>query len=287
MAEPQNLEADFSLLGDRTRDVAEALGDLIARLQGAWRGLGAAGGAAGKALPAAAPAAAPLAPAGKTPAGPAAAASAWPQAASVPPALAAMGQAAAGATGALQNLANFASKMQASPQGAYARPASVQNAASPLTGLAAAAGQATSALAMIPAAIEPFLKAFSPSIIEQFNLALASVMATIGQAFGGAVLKASEFLIRFADVIAPLFESLAPVLTRWMGEFLQRLMPIVKLLVDLGGVLIPVVDVLTQLLKPAQALFTAFVQLWRLWLAVISGLARTFGLDKGLDLLSG
>jgi hypothetical protein len=98
------------------------------------------------------------------------------------------------------------------------------------------------AVVTVPRAVERFVKVFDPAAVQQFEAALDSVNATIGQAFLPVTRAATRALRTIADVIAPALERLAGPVEALSDAFVSYLIPaarnafaVIEFLVDVLG----------------------------------------------------
>jgi hypothetical protein len=88
---------------------------------------------------------------------------------------------------------------------------------SPMSGLPALVG-----------AVRPFVEAFNPYVLHQFDDAMRSVYAVIGEALVPVVKVAAQVLREFAGYLRPVMKQLQPIfeqMARQMGDFLKDLIP--------------------------------------------------------------
>jgi len=139
----------------------------------------------------------------------------------------------------------------------------VVEAGKQLIGMARAAAEFAYALATavvwIPRAVEQFTKALDPVAVERFDAALASVNATIGQAFVPMTIMATKALRTMADMIAPTFERLKEPVEAVTQAFLSWFLPGLHNVLD-------VVDLFVDVLKNNAGAIAAFGQ----WMGALS-----------------
>jgi hypothetical protein len=146
-----------------------------------------------------------------------------------------------------------------------------------LSGLSAGATAAAGALLALPDMIKGFVEAFNPYLVEQFNVAMSNISATIGSALEPAMMVFLDVARQANDIIAPLFEQLRPVIEGVASEFASRLMPVLKLLVEVAMALVPVFQIVNEAMRPLQALLPAMANILRLVVAGLVGLFESFG----------
>lgn len=116
-----------------------------------------------------------------------------------------------------------------------------------LAGLAKAGAVAAASLGVLTLAvnvaqqkfrqIEEYVRLFNPGVVAQFHHALGNVGATIGQAFAPAIQVATEVTRRWAAILAPVMQQLAPVVRQVAETF--------------GNVLVRVLTIFGNLLRAA------------------------------------
>src|SRR5215471_1640654 len=74
--------------------------------------------------------------------------------------------------------------------------------------------------------------AFNPFVVEQFNLALEGISATIGAALEPVMQAALDVARQVNDVIAPLMADLAPLIEEVADQFARALLPVIQALVE-------------------------------------------------------
>ena len=89
--------------------------------------------------------------------------------------------------------------------------------------------------------LRPFIEAFNPSVILEFDMAMRSVYAIMGESLVPVVRAASSVVRQFAAYLKPLMEILTPILEEMansVGGFLKEMMPeLAKFAKELGPVL--------------------------------------------------
>jgi len=89
--------------------------------------------------------------------------------------------------------------------------------------------------------LRPFIEAFNPAVILEFDMAMRSVYAIMGESLVPVVRAASSVVRQFAAYLKPLMEILTPILEEMansVGGFLKEMMPeLAKFAKELGPVL--------------------------------------------------
>lgn len=99
-------------------------------------------------------------------------------------------------------------------------------------GLSRVTAVLTNPLQEIPqlvAELRPFVEAFNPAVLQEYDQAMRSVMAVIGEALVPVIRVASALLREFAGYLRPIMRQLEPVITevaRAVGGFLKEILPL-------------------------------------------------------------
>lgn len=150
-----------------------------------------------------------------------------------------------------------------------------------LGGVAAAAGAAVVGFEMLFGMIKQWVGALNPGVLQLFQQQMSNLQATLGQAFMPVVLAATDLIHRFADALSPIMQQLEPIVEQFtdivsagvakniqfMADSLERLLPILKLAVDLFEPLNAMMQVQSSLLQAVMSpiifslsLFGALIQ---------------------------
>lgn len=131
--------------------------------------------------------------------------------------------------------------------------------------------------------ILPMVAAFNPALIEQFNLVVNDLMATIGSGFAPAIEVAISVVKEMAGILLPTIQQLTPIITQFsniLGDAvtssLRLLVSVVELLIPLLQIAVDLFGAYTKVLNTARDILTALVR-------TVSALIGSFlgGLDIG------
>lgn len=106
--------------------------------------------------------------------------------------------------------------------------------------------------------LRPFVEAFNPVIMQEFDQAMKTVMAVIGEALVPVVRVAAALLREFAGYLRPIMRQLEPIISeiaKVAGGFLRDIMP---LLPEFINSLLPVIKNYGEMLKDNLAAMTAY-----------------------------
>lgn len=122
-----------------------------------------------------------------------------------------------------------------------------------------------SGLPALVGAVRPFVAAFNPYVLDQFDDALRTVYAVIGEALVPVVKVAAQVLREFAGYLRPVMKQLQPIfeqMARQMGAFLKDLIPE---LARFAAELVPMFRLYLQGLKDAVGGQKKMMQAGLLW----------------------
>lgn len=128
-------------------------------------------------------------------------------------------------------------------------------------GLSRVTAVLTNPLQEIPqlvAELRPFVEAFNPAVLQEYDQAMRSVMAVIGEALVPVIRVASALLREFAGYLRPIMRQLEPIIgevANTVGNFLKEIMP---LLPEFIQTLIPVLKKFADELKNNIAASVAY-----------------------------
>lgn len=106
--------------------------------------------------------------------------------------------------------------------------------------------------------IRPFVEAFNPVVMQEFDQAMKTVMAVIGEALVPVVRVAAALLREFAGYLRPIMRQLEPIISevaKTVGSFLKEIMP---LLPEFINSLLPVIKNYGEMLKENIGAMTAY-----------------------------
>lgn len=142
-------------------------------------------------------------------------------------------------------------------QGSPAKEA--ENLSSKLKGLAGEAGVLVGIISAVPAALAaityaaiPFVAALSPTSVEQFNMAMDGLKATIGEGLLPIISYATESLREWAGELLPTIRDLKPIIDRMASAASGFMAGLVRL--GVAGF-----DALLHVLEPLINVFTQWV----------------------------
>lgn len=158
-------------------------------------------------------------------------------------------------------------------------------------GMVVKATLALTAFAALPplmtAAVAPFVEALNPGLLEQFNVVLRNLQATIGYAFEPIIAQAVATLRTWSGMLMPLMRELRPVmadLAHTVGEVLIAAL----------GVLINWVRAVMFTVKPFVGIVTGTIRIMAQLMDVVTlvhgvlmeTVASFFGVDEATKTLS-
>jgi len=135
----------------------------------------------------------------------------------------------------------------------------------------------TEGLQQATGAMEGFVGALAPGALEQFNLAVTELMATVGQALLPAFEALTGVVRQIADAIAPLMKALAPVLKELADIFSTLLLGAVYALVGIFAAIGEALGGTTDALKSFKDGLMDFVRF------MLRGLAYLIKAFAGVD----
>lgn len=127
-------------------------------------------------------------------------------------------------------------------------------------------------LLSIPDKIAPFVKAFNPTLVEQFGVAMDNLHATVGASLEPVMETFLSLVRQTNDVFGPLFERLRPMFEQVWSELGQQLLPVIRLLAEAVEAVIPIWQLLVDAFGPLRDVIPLVANLMRAWLAVLTGL---------------
>ena len=114
------------------------------------------------------------------------------------------------------------------------------------------------AIPQLVSELRPFVEAFNPAVLQEYDQAMRSVMAVIGEALVPVIRVASALLREFAGYLRPIMRQLEPVITevaRAVGGFLKEILP---LLPEFINSLLPILRNYGEMLKDNIAASIAY-----------------------------
>lgn len=108
------------------------------------------------------------------------------------------------------------------------------------------------------AQLRPFVEAFNPVVMQEFDQAMKTVMAVIGEALVPVIRVASALLREFAGYLRPIMRQLEPIIgevAKTVGTFLKEIMPLLPAFINS---LLPILRNYGEGLKENMAAMTAY-----------------------------
>lgn len=125
----------------------------------------------------------------------------------------------------------------------------------------------------------PLVQQISPSTVENFNLQMRNLQATLGIAFTGFVANMADAIKQIAGVFLPLAEEMKPTFTELGGLLRDLIVPMFRILASLLG------TIFTPLAGAMGTLRTAVVEVVKSMLVGAALIARLFGANDFIDRL--
>lgn len=138
---------------------------------------------------------------------------------------------------------------------------------------------AINAFAQFMNTLTPFVQQLSPATVEQWNLQVRNMQATIGVAFSGLVGIMTDTLQKVGGILLPIAEELAPIFNQF-GEVLQAaILPVLKVFATLFQVIIPVIS------ATFGGLNRIILEVTKSFVIIAAMIARWFGANNFIDRL--
>lgn len=212
-----------------------------------------------------------------------------PPPASLPvvPAIPPAGDAAATGPGIMATLRTMAADLGQAMQGlttnlqsatASLGSSAASAASGALAGLSEVVGVATGAFGAVTGAVLPFVQAFSPAVVEQFNMALSDLMAVVGVALTPVMEGLTVVAREVGAVLLPVMEQLQPVFAQLTQTVLAALLPAIDTWASVLQSLMPVITFVAEVLsnvatiaRVAATFMAGWVEQLRTWAEALGG----------------
>lgn len=137
--------------------------------------------------------------------------------------------------------------------------------------------QMASAILGVPDMIRPFVEAFNPTVIQQYDQAIRNLMATVGRTLEPAMQALLNFVRVLNDAVAGPLDLLRPALSDLWSHLTDYLLPAVRLVAEVLSQWIPQMIAISESLRFFLDAHVAVVEIMRLFFAILSGLSGGFG----------
>ena len=147
-----------------------------------------------------------------------------------------------------------------------------------LGGLVGAVNTTTLAFGLASAAVVGSVQAFSPAIVEQFNMALRDLSAVVGEALAPVLQGLTTIAREVGAVLQPAMRALAPVFETLTATVLQVLLPVIDTWASVFQDLIPVINFFAEVFsnvgtiaRVGGAFLAGWIELLRQGAAALAG----------------
>jgi len=139
-------------------------------------------------------------------------------------------------------------------------------------------------LARVPSAMEPFIAALAPGLIQQFSYSLRTLQATIGTALAPAFQILNRVIRDAAGLIAPAMKALQPIMTELAQVVSQTVLPVVDelgaIIESFSPIVVQLVGALTPVLTAFRVILTSVIRAVTDWVKALLGTGGTGWVDS-------